>query len=84
MVSHGIPAIIDFDVPVEICGLTINPGDLLHGDESGLLTIPAEIADRVPEQAQAQAVLDVEAPLFELLEREDVSLQDLLDAYHVH
>ena len=60
-----------------ICGLTINPGDLLHGDESGLLTVPAEIADRGPEQAQA--VLDVEAPLFELLERQDVSLQELLD-----
>ena len=82
VVSHGIPAIVDFDVPVEICGLTINPGDLLHGDESGLLTIPSEIADRVPEQAQA--VLDVEAPLFELLERENVALQELLGAYHVH
>lgn len=82
VVSHGIPAIIDFQVPVEICGLTINPGNLLHGDESGLLTVPAEIADRVPEQAQA--VLDAEATLFNLLERDDVSLQDLLDAFHVH
>ncbi len=49
---------------------------------SGLLTIPAEIADRVPQQAQA--VLDVEAPLFELLERDEVSLRELLDAYNVH
>ena len=83
VVSHWILAIIDFDLPVEICGLTINPDDLLHGDESGLLTIPSQIANRVPDQAQA-VILDVEAPLFDLLEREDVSLQELLDAYHVH
>ena len=81
-VSHGIPANVDFDLPEEICGLTINPGDLLHGDESGLLTIPAQIAEGVPDEAQA--VLDVESQLFDLLKRDDVSLPDLLDAYHVH
>ena len=64
VVSHGIPAIVDFGVPVEISGLPINPGDLLHGDESGLLTIPD--GDCSPGTQQAQAVLDVEAPLFEL------------------
>lgn len=36
---------------VSICGLKIRPGDLLHGDENGLLKIPLETAGRVAEQA---------------------------------
>jgi len=27
--------------------LTVHPGDLLHGDQHGVLHIPSEIADRV-------------------------------------
>ena len=82
VVSHGRPAIMDFDVTVDICGLTIAPGDLLHGDENGMLTVPTEIADRLPEEAQK--VLDVEAPLFELLKKENLTLEEILRAYNVH
>ena len=43
-----------FDVggEVSICGLRIAPGDLLHGDLNGLLTVPREIAHRVPARAR--------------------------------
>lgn len=40
VVSHGQPVICDVNVPVEICGLPVLPGDLLHGDLNGLLTVP--------------------------------------------
>lgn len=53
VVSHGYPIFIDFGLPVTVGGLTVRPGDLLHGDESGLLTVPLEIAAQVPEGAQA-------------------------------
>jgi 4-hydroxy-4-methyl-2-oxoglutarate aldolase len=36
---------------VSIGGLAVRPGDLLHADRHGILLIPAEIADRVPEAA---------------------------------
>ncbi len=35
VVSHGYGAFIDFDITTSICGLTVRPGELLHGDESG-------------------------------------------------
>ena len=36
------------EVPVEVCGLTINPGDLLFLDEaSGVVRIPRALADPV-------------------------------------
>jgi len=53
VVAHGIPSVIDVGVKVSICGLPIEPGDLLHGDANGLLTIPAEIADRVATESEA-------------------------------
>jgi 4-hydroxy-4-methyl-2-oxoglutarate aldolase len=40
VVSHGRPVILDVEVEVEIFGLRIAPGDLLHGDVNGLLSVP--------------------------------------------
>jgi 4-hydroxy-4-methyl-2-oxoglutarate aldolase len=59
--SHGYSQIAQLDVPVRVGGLTINPGDLLHGDRNGITTIPAElaslIADGCPELMDAEAVV---------------------------
>ena len=58
VVSHGNPLIYDVGSEVTISGVTIRPGDLLHGDENGIVVIPAEIADRVA--AEAMKVRDSE------------------------
>ena len=46
-VSHGELQMVDVNVPVEISGCTIKPGDLVHGDLNGVVLIPNEIADSV-------------------------------------
>lgn len=46
--GHGHCHIESVDVPVHIGGVTIHPGDLLHGDRNGVTTIPLEIAHLVP------------------------------------
>lgn len=38
--SHAFFRIAKPSVPVQICGLVVRPGDVLHGDENGLLLIP--------------------------------------------
>lgn len=50
VVSHGHPAYLDMGVTVSVGGLTISPGDLLYGDENGLLSIPLEVAEQVLER----------------------------------
>ena len=40
VISHGYGAYVDFDIEVSVCGLTVQPGDLLHGDENGLVQVP--------------------------------------------
>ncbi|MDQ6706696.1 MAG: RraA family protein [Acidobacteriota bacterium] len=39
--SHSNFRIARVGSPVQVCGLVIHPGDLLHGDENGLVSIPA-------------------------------------------
>jgi len=60
VVSHGAPAFIEFNITVSICGLTIAPGDLIHADDSGLLTVPIGIADGVIEKAHAMRAKELE------------------------
>jgi regulator of RNase E activity RraA len=47
VVAGGAPSLIDVGVTVGIFGLTISPGDLLHGDANGLLTVPRSVAGEV-------------------------------------
>jgi len=47
IVSHAYPRILEVNVPVQIGGVEIKPGDLLHGDVNGVTTIPLDIAEMV-------------------------------------
>ncbi|MCK5155678.1 MAG: RraA family protein [Spirochaetales bacterium] len=46
--SHGAFRIVRVQVPVTICGLQIYPGDLLHGDEDGLIKLPERGLEKLP------------------------------------
>jgi len=50
-VSHAYVHMVDFGLPVKVGGLVIHPGDLLHGDQHGVVVIPPEIAAKIPEAA---------------------------------
>lgn len=49
--SHGHFTIVRVGGPVTVCGLTIAPGDLLHGDVNGLIKVPREGVERLPDLA---------------------------------
>lgn len=50
-VSHAYAHIFDLGAKITVGGMDVRPGDLLHGDQHGVLTIPAEIAAEVPHAA---------------------------------
>lgn len=50
--SHGYCHTLAVNVPVVVGGITVYPGDLLHGDLNGISTIPAEIASEVAQVCQ--------------------------------
>ena len=50
-VSHSYAHIIDFGEPVEVGGLQVKPGNLLHGDQHGVVYVPLDIAPDIPKVA---------------------------------
>ncbi len=50
-VSHAYARIIDFGSAVMLGGMEVRPGDLLHGDRHGVLSIPKQVAAQIPRVA---------------------------------
>lgn len=76
-VSHSYAHVVDYGVPVEIGGMVINPGDLLHGDRHGVVCVPLQVAGDVP--AEAARLLDKERELIEFCRSSSFSLEGLLE-----
>ena len=74
-VSHMYAHISEYGAPVEIGGLTIAPGDLIHGDCHGVHLIPLSVAAQIP--AIAAQILREERQIKELCQSPDFSLDRL-------
>jgi 4-hydroxy-4-methyl-2-oxoglutarate aldolase len=77
-VSHAYAHVSDFGTTVEVGGLQVRPGDLVHGDLHGVQTVPGEIADAVP--AAAQKILQTRKGLTDLCRSGHFSLDKLLQS----
>jgi 4-hydroxy-4-methyl-2-oxoglutarate aldolase len=51
-VSHAYAHLVEFGEPVEIGGLKISSGDLLHGDLHGVQAVPREVVTKIPAEAE--------------------------------
>lgn len=56
--SHGLATVVEVGEPVTVGGLEINPGDVIHGDQNGVVSVPEAIAASVA--GAARGVLDRE------------------------
>ena len=77
-ISHSYVHIVDFGEPVEIGGLRVRPGGLLHGDRHGVQSVPKSIAAQIPDVA-ARHVKE-EQRIIELCGSPDFSLEKLREA----
>lgn len=75
VVAHGTFNFFDVGVPVEVSGVRIQAGDLLHGDASGVTSIPLEIAEKV--YAECLKLREREAGLRDYAHSRDFSLEGL-------
>ncbi|MGA3018607.1 MAG: RraA family protein [Bryobacteraceae bacterium] len=54
-------SVIDYRCPIEICGVRVNPGDLVFGDMDGVVVVPraaeSEIVTRALEKARGEKVV---------------------------
>ncbi len=78
-VSHAYVHLVDFGAPVRIGGVVISPGDLLHGDRHGVITIPAGIAGTLAETAAE--VEEAERELINYCKSPQISVAGLRESY---
>ncbi|HUA39903.1 MAG TPA: RraA family protein [Candidatus Sulfopaludibacter sp.] len=74
-VSHAYVHIVEFGTPVEIGGLKIQSGDLLHGDLHGVQSIPPAVAEKIP--PAAAEIISREQELISLCQSKDFSVAKL-------
>jgi regulator of RNase E activity RraA len=74
-ISRAYIHIVGFGGPVEVGGLTIQPGDLIHGDRHGILTIPQELALQLP--AVARALGEKKQRLIDLSRKPGITHEEL-------
>lgn len=63
--SHAHFRIVRSNVPVHVHGMTVRPGDLLHGDENGIVSVPQSCLEKLPEAVAK--VLEKERTLLEFV-----------------
>ena len=78
-VSHAYVHLVDIGIPVKVGGLVVQPGDLIMGDQHGVLSIPLQIARDVPKAAQL--VEDWERPIINFCKSKGFTLDGLKERY---
>jgi 4-hydroxy-4-methyl-2-oxoglutarate aldolase len=78
-VSHAYAHVFDFGGPVDVARMNIRPGDLLHADRHGVLSIPSEIADKIPPVAAELA--DRRRQIVDLCRSSDCSIEKLREFF---
>jgi 4-hydroxy-4-methyl-2-oxoglutarate aldolase len=76
-VSHAYAHIFEIGARISVGGMEVRPGDLLHGDRHGVLTVPSEIAGSVP--SVADALQRAEQKLIDSCRSRDFSVGKLSD-----
>jgi 4-hydroxy-4-methyl-2-oxoglutarate aldolase len=75
MVSHAYIEMLDFGKPVNVGGLTVSPGNLIHADLHGVQVIPLQIAREIP--AVCEKLAAKERTIFALCQSPDFTLDKL-------
>jgi regulator of RNase E activity RraA len=52
VVSHGNFGVVDVGEPVMLDGQEVRTGDILHGDANGIVIVPRQVLDGLPEAVQ--------------------------------
>jgi|HubBroStandDraft_1064217.scaffolds.fasta_scaffold94292_2 4-hydroxy-4-methyl-2-oxoglutarate aldolase len=50
--SHAFCHVVEMGGPIEIAGVRIKTGEIIHGDHDGIVSIPADLAGRIPDAAR--------------------------------
>ncbi len=46
--SHAWVHVVEFGIKVDVCGLFVSDGDIVHADHHGAVVIPADLLEKIP------------------------------------
>lgn len=84
VVSHGNMNILEIGGMVNVCGLIIRPGDLLHGDESGLVKIPLNFIKISQLIDKCNQITELENKYFNLISDSNADLDEIRKFFKAH
>lgn len=76
--SHGYCHLLHLGLPVRMGGITIQEGELLHGDANGVTTIPIDIASDIADMSAE--FLDAEAIMLDYVKADGPKSRDKFNA----
>ena len=77
-ISRAYVHIVEFGGLVEVGGLKIRPGDLVHGDRHGIINIPHELVTELA--AVARRIMEKKQQVIQLSKKPGASMEDLAQA----
>ena len=80
-VSHAYVRVESAGKPVTVGGLQVKPGDLIHADQHGVLSIPIQIAADLP--AAAERVISSEQSLLTWVRSPDFDADEMIERRRV-
>ncbi len=76
--SHAFVHVTELNVDVSVFGLEISPGDFVHADQHGAMTIPNQHLQAIPEALKF--VTEKERPILEAARKANFSIERLKQA----
>ena len=77
--SHANVHVVDYDVQVNVNGLVVSPGDVIHADPHGAVSFPP---NWIPEiEKKAIEFIESEKPILDGCKREGLSIEDIIKLY---
>ncbi len=77
--SHAFGQHLDMNVPVQVGGVTISPGDLLHGDADGVTSIPLSLVREVA--LLGKKLLEVEDGFFSYVDSGKATIEGVSEVH---
>ena len=72
--SHGWVHVVEYAIPVEVHGMVVSPGDIIHADRHGAVVIPDSAVSAIKstvdrlEKAEARLIGPAQQPEFDIEE----------------
>ncbi len=77
--SHAYVHVVEFGVDVNICGLNIKDGDIIHADQHGAIKVPSESLEMLPRAIQFMQ--KKESHIIEASKKDDFDIEKLKIAW---